>query len=61
MERAARETYLRKMAEHCRLLANEQLTDASAAESLRKLAVEYEEAANAHVAGVVRPDPHRLP
>lgn len=40
------ETYLREMANKCRLLAV-QLLDERAAASLRKLADEYDEAANA--------------
>ena len=54
MQEATGEAYFRQMAEKCRRMANE-LTDARAAESLRKLAVEYEEAANAQRDCIVRP------
>ena len=46
MQEGPGEAYLREMATKCRLLAD-QLHNESAAASLRKLAEEYEEAANA--------------
>jgi len=46
MQEASGEAYLREMANKCRLLAD-QLYNESAAASLRKLAREYEEAAQA--------------
>jgi|tagenome__1003787_1003787.scaffolds.fasta_scaffold16997775_2 hypothetical protein len=46
MQEGAGEAYLREMAEKCRQLAD-KLLDERAAESLRKLAHEYDEAAEA--------------
>jgi hypothetical protein len=46
MQEGEGEAYLREMAKKCRLLAG-QLSDVRAAASLRKLADEYDEAANA--------------
>jgi hypothetical protein len=46
MQEVPGEAYLREMAMKCRLLAG-QLHDESAAASLRKLALEYEQAADA--------------
>ena len=46
MQEGTGEASLREMAKKCRLLAND-LHNESAAASLRKLAEEYEEAANA--------------
>jgi hypothetical protein len=46
MQEVAGEAYLREMAMKCRLLAD-QLHNQSAAASLRKLALDYEQAADA--------------
>jgi hypothetical protein len=59
MQEARAEAYLREMADKCRRMANE-LTDVRAAESLRKLAIEYDEAANALRDGIIRPKLNQL-
>jgi hypothetical protein len=46
MQEGPEEAYLREMAKKCRLLAGQLLNEIAAA-SLRKLAEEYEEGANA--------------